>query len=167
MSADLAAIVSRLEAVAVKLESAAAGGGGAPLEEGEVPAFVTEFDDLVAGDVKTFLDLSIKAGDAAAAAAPMFEKSFKLTRDLLTIVGASKKPAGWPGAMPDNITAIIQEVGGLMGEMGNLRGTREIEKALGEGSQTLSWVVQPSLPATHVKDMGEAMWFWGQKVVAE
>ena len=167
--AILLALVVRIESAATTYCLNGGGSGGAgtveAAEAGEVPAFVNEFDDLVAGEFKTFLDLSNKVGDAAAAAAPMFEKSFQLTRDLLCMVGASKKPAGWPGAMPDNITAIIQEVGGMMGEMGNLPGGREISKAVAEGSQALSWVVMEPLPAPHVKDMGEAMWFWGQKVV--
>jgi len=70
--------------------------------------------------------------------------------------------------MPDNVMAIIQEVGGMLGELGDIRvkgGVKEEEKALGEASQAFTWVVTEPLPAKHVSGMEEAMWFWGQKVL--
>ena len=56
----------------------------------------------------------------------------------------------------------------MMGELGNLRGSREVEKALGEGAQSFSWVIQeaPNLPGKHAQGMSEAMWFWGEPLPA-
>jgi adenylyl cyclase-associated protein len=170
-AADLASLVARLEAVTSRLEAAPGGGSGvcAPAAAVEVAPFVVEYDDIINGELATYVAASAKVGGCAEDQAKLFEQAFKDTRELLEIASGSKKPDGWPGAMPDNVMGIIQKVGGNIGAIGEIDGfkTKQLEytKALSDGAQALSWVVMDPTPAPHCRESCDSMWFNGQKVV--
>ena len=173
-TADLAALVARLEAVTSRLEAVPAGGvggGGGAAAAGsvEVAPSVLAYDDLINGVVAEYLAASEKVGGPCLEQAKLFAEAFKELRDLLEIASGSKKPDGWPGNMPDNVMAIIQSVGGKIGAIGEIDGFKEKQlehtKALGDAAGALSWVVMDPTPVPHSKEAGDAAWFNGQKVL--
>ena len=172
-TADLAALVARLEAVTSRLEAvpASGGGGGAAAGPVEVSPSVLAYDDLVNGEVAAYMAASEKVGGSCLAQATLFVDGFKELRELLEIASGSKKPADWPGAMPDNVMAIIQSVGGKIGEIGEIDGFKEKQllytKAMGDAAGALSWVVMEPTPVPHAREAGDAAWFNGQKVLME
>ena len=127
------------------------------------------YDELINGVVADYLAASENVGGPCFAQAKLFAEGFKELRGLLEIASGSKKPNGWPGAMPDNVMAIIQSVGGKIGEIGEIDGFKDKQlehtKALGDAAGALSWVVMDPTPVPHSKEAGDAAWFNGQKVL--
>ena len=127
------------------------------------------YDDLINGELAAYAEASAKIGGPCEEQAQLFCDAFRRLRDLLEIASGSKKPDGWPGAMPDNVMEIIQGVGGAIGAIGEIDGFKagqlEYTKALGDGAGALSWVVMEPTPVPHCKEACDSMWFNGQKVL--
>ena len=80
------------------------------------------YDDLINGELAAYAEASAKVGGPCEEQAQLFCDAFRQLRDLLEIASGSKKPDGWPGAMPDNVMEIIQGVGGAIGAIGEIDG---------------------------------------------
>jgi adenylyl cyclase-associated protein len=176
---NLSELVHRLEAVTTAIEGGApiaTGGGGAAAdstEDVELKPFVGEYDDIISGELAAYVACSKKLGGPCEQQAVGIAECFAMTRELLTIVCASKKPDGWPGSMDTcpNVAEMIQKIGGKMMEVGDIDGFKAKQnnhcKAVEGGVQFLSWVVVEPTPGPHCKDMAESMWFYGMKVLVE
>jgi len=87
---DLLSLVKRLEAVALKLESTAGGSGaGAAVNA----ASLADFDEIVNGPFKNFLDLSKRIGSEVATMGDMVETAVKAHRAYLELATKAKKPS--------------------------------------------------------------------------
>ncbi|KNC54741.1 adenylyl cyclase-associated protein [Thecamonas trahens ATCC 50062] len=168
--ADLTNVVARLEAVASRLEAVAAGGGAAgaaPVEEGDVPRFVEEFDELIAEHIEPFHAAAQTIGGSVATAAGHFVDAVRAQRDFLVVVGSSKKP--------DDATfaALLGPTAEALGAAINVRESvaRSDDafnalSAISEGAPGLGWV-QTTKPAPHAKSMGEAAEFYLNRVLKD
>jgi len=85
---QLAGLVARLEAVAVKLESSG-GAGGAGDDAG---ASVQEFDDICGSSFKQFADLCDKIGGDVATVGQMLQVAMAAQREFLVTAGKCRKP---------------------------------------------------------------------------
>lgn len=166
--------VSRLEAVAARLESLAvtgvkSGSPSAPASSGpDVAApFVKAFDAVLAGEFAKYMTLSAKIGGDVETQANMVKASFQSLRDFLVIASKSKKPAQnvlseLLSPLSQHITAIqeFREKNRTSPNFNHLSGISESIPALG-------WVAVEPTPGPYVKDMQDAGMFYTNRVVKE
>jgi len=160
---DLVALVKRLEAVALKLESAGGGAGGA----GPTAASLGEFDVIVNGPFKTFMDLSKKIGSEVATMGDMVEMAFKAHRAYLELASKAKKPSD--GELP-----MLQKP--MADKMAEIEAFREKGRrceffnhlsAVSESIPALGWINMAPTPAPFVKEMCDASMFYTNRVLKD
>ncbi|XP_013402142.1 adenylyl cyclase-associated protein 1 isoform X2 [Lingula anatina] len=169
--AQLEALVNRLEAVASKLENISSrgigGGGGAGASQEVSHAFVTAFDDLMKGNLATFVDLSNKIGGDVKESAAMLLKGFQAQRQFLSLVAKCKQPS------QDVLVALLKPTSD---EIQNIQAFRQKQhkspfinhlSVLSESSPALGWVTVAPAPGPFVKEMGDAGQFYGNRVLKE
>lgn len=160
---DLVALVKRLEAVALKLESAGGGAGGA----GPTAASLGDFDVIVSGPFKTFMDLSKKIGSEVATMGDMVEMAFKAHRAYLELATKAKKPSD--GELP-----MLQKP--MADKMAEIEAFREKGRrceffnhlsAVSESIPALGWINMAPTPAPFVKEMCDASMFYTNRVLKD
>jgi len=160
---DLVALVKRLEAVALKLESSAGGAGGA----GPTAASLGDFDVIVNGPFKTFMDLSKKIGSEVATMGDMVEMAFMAHRAYLELATKAKKPSD--GELP-----MLQKP--MADKMAEIEAFREKGRrceffnhlsAVSESIPALGWINMAPTPAPFVKEMCDASMFYTNRVLKD
>jgi len=161
---DLLALVKRLEAVTLKLESSAGGGvGGA----GPTAASLGDFDEIVNGPFKNFMDLSKRIGSEVATMGDMVEAAFKAHRAYLEIATKAKKPSD--GELP-----MLQKP--MADKMAEIETFREKGRrcdyfnhlsAISESIPALGWINMAPTPAPFVKEMCDASMFYTNRVLKD
>jgi len=161
---DLLALVKRLEAVALKLESSGAGAGGAA---GPTAASLGDFDVIVNGPFKTFMELSKRIGSEVATMGDMVEAAFMAHRGYLEIATKAKKPSD--GELP----MLQKPMADKMVEIENFRekGRRcdyfNHLSAISESIPALGWINMAPTPAPFVKEMCDASMFYTNRVLKD
>jgi len=158
----LLALVKRLEAVALKLESSGGAGGAGP-----TAASLADFDVIVNGPFKNFMDLSKKIGSEVATMGDLVEAAFKAHRGYLEIASKAKKPSD--GELPmlqkpmaDKMVEIetFREKGRRCDYFNHL-------SAISESIPALGWINMAPAPAPFVKEMCDATMFYTNRVLKD
>lgn len=159
---DLLALVKRLEAVALKLESSAGAGGAGP-----TAASLADFDEIVNGPFKTFMDLSKRIGSEVATMGDMVDAAFKAHRAYLEMATKAKKPSD--GELP-----MLQKP--MADKMAEIETFREKGRrcdyfnhlsAISESIPALGWINMAPTPAPFVKEMCDASMFYTNRVLKD
>lgn len=171
MSAELAALVARLEAVTSRLEGVGAGGGapagGAGGGGGASNAMTEEYDDFLNEFVAKYVEQSNKIGGDVAAQAALVNQAFQAQKAMLSVVAASAKPSD------ADFAALLAPTAGPLGEVIAFRDSHRASKefnhltAMSEGIPALAWVQVTPKPAPHVDQMGQAAEFSLNRVIKD
>jgi len=163
---ELASLVSRLEAVAARLEGTGAGAGAAASSE-STAAFVAAFDEIISGPFTAFLDKSKKIGGDVATIAGLVDAAFKAERNFLTIAAKSKKPAD------KDLGLLLKPISDLISDIQSLREKNRRSdffnhlSAMSESIPALGWVTVAPAPAPFVKEMNDAGQFYTNRVLKD
>eukprot|EP00039_Didymoeca_costata_P028706 m.22002 g.22002 ORF g.22002 m.22002 type:complete len:459 (+) comp7313_c0_seq1:40-1416(+) len=165
--AELSALVSRLEAVAARLETASASGGGGDVATAAGGEMLDAFDEIVNGPVKTFIDASASLGDDVAKQADFVKNAFAAQRAFLVTVSQCKKPSDTV------LQSLLGDMSKIMGDCtafkdGNRR-SKQFNHISGvaEGLPALGWVAMSPKPAPYVKEMSGSAQFYTNRVIKE
>jgi len=178
MSADLAGLVARLEAVAGRLESAtvraapassgAAPSAAAPVSSGGAGnASLDGYDELLNGSFASFVSQGKALGGELAQQIAMVERAFKAQRAFIEVAAKSKKPA--QSALP----ALLKDTSEAIGEITSFRESNRRSpqfnhlSAISEGIPALGWVTMEPKPAPFVKEMKDAAQFYTNRVLKD
>jgi len=148
----------------LKLGSSGAGAGGAA---GPTAASLGDFDVIVNGPFKTFMELSKRIGSEVATMGDMVEAAFMAHRGYLEIATKAKKPSD--GELP----MLQKPMADKMVEIENFRekGRRcdyfNHLSAISESIPALGWINMAPTPAPFVKEMCDASMFYTNRVLKD
>jgi len=159
---DLAGLVARLEAVAVRLETgsqgASSGGGG---------AIVTDYEAILDNNFKQFSSLSAEIGGDVATVGKMLEAAFAAQREFLNIVSKSRKPDD------KQLQLLLKPTSDKIAEIQEYREKNRRSdffnhlSAISESVPALGWVQVAPTPAPFVKEMNDAGQFYTNRVLKD
>ncbi|XP_059087636.1 adenylyl cyclase-associated protein 1-like isoform X4 [Tigriopus californicus] len=162
---ELASLIQRLEAVAIKLESAQGGTGAASAED--LSAHVSAFDDIVAGPFNSFLALSTKIGGDVASQGRMVSDALRAQREFLVIVSKSKLPG------QNDLQKLLKPTSDKINEIQTYRESNRRSEffnhlsAISESIPALGWVTVSPAPSPFVKEMNDAGQFYANRVLKD
>jgi adenylyl cyclase-associated protein len=163
--AAITQLLSRLEAVAARLESvekqlqsgggAGAGAASAPAASGEVSKAVADFDNLVSTYIDEYVNVSAKIDPLVKQQADLVKQAVQAQRDLLYKASQSKKPdAG-------TFASLLKPTSDLMGKIVAIRDSNRASKVFGhlstisEGISALGWVAMVRRLSPHISLVGD------------
>jgi len=146
--AAIAQLLSRLEAVASRLESiekqiASGGGGGggaAAAAPGEITKAVSEFDNLVSTYINEYVALSAKIDPLVKQQADIVLKALHAQRELISKASQSKKPD------MNTFANLLKPTSDLMAQVSSIRDSNRAStvfthlSTISEGISALGWV---------------------------
>jgi len=158
---QLAGLVARLEAVAVKLEGGAGGAGG------DSGASVQGYEAIVSGSFSSFAALCDQIGGDVAAVGAMLRAAFSAQKEFLVAAAKYKKP--------DDATLqlLLKPTSDKISQIQEFREkSRRSEffnhlSAISESVPALGWVAVAPTPAPYVKEMNDAGQFYTNRVLKE
>ena len=134
---------------------------------GPTAASLGDFDVIVSGPFKTFMDLSKKIGSEVATMGDMVEMAFKAHRAYLELASKAKKPSD--GELP-----MLQKP--MADKMAEIEAFREKGRrceffnhlsAVSESIPALGWINMAPTPAPFVKEMCDASMFYTNRVLKD
>ncbi|KAL9039763.1 MAG: hypothetical protein Q9180_002336 [Flavoplaca navasiana] len=149
----------------------ARGGAASPSQQAAapLPPAIDDFDALINGDVKTFVNMSEEIGGLVAEQSAAVLRAFAAERKFLIVTTKAKKP--------DIQSPVYMEVlKDLQATMGVVNDIREANRAsplfkhlstVSEGINVLIWVANESKPADTVTEMLSSAQFWGNRVIQD
>ncbi|XP_064597036.1 adenylyl cyclase-associated protein 1-like isoform X2 [Liolophura sinensis] len=171
---ELAAVVARLESVAVRLESVAAAKGqsSAPaVGRGSSSApdapFVKAYDEFMAGSLSQFLATSSELGGEVAEMGQLTKACFDAQRDFLVMASKSKEPS--MAELPPLLAPLSQKIEAVTNYTEKHRSSKAFNNlsAVSSGIGALGWVSVKPTPGPFVKDMMDSSLFYSNKVLKE
>lgn len=203
-AAELNALISRLEAVATRLETTAGGAGaaseirgeisslrsnpakaigglgaivgalegggvvsGTSVSDGQLSASVSEFDDIMSGNVQNFLTLSKKIGGDVATQGDMVNAAFKAQREYILLASKAKQPPA------SDVPALLKPTSDKISEIQSFREKQRRSEffnhlsAVSESIPALGWVTMAPTPGPFVKEMNDAGQFYTNRVLKD
>lgn len=167
--------VSRLEAVAARLESLAVTGvksGGSVTSEPQAgpmstAPFVLAFDGILNGEFAKFIELSSKIGGDVETQANMVKAAFQDLREFLALASRSKKPA--QNVLQDLLNPLSQHISAIQEFREKNRTSPNFNHLSGisEAIPALGWVAVEPTPGPYVKDMQDAGMFYTNRVLKD
>jgi len=158
-----AALLHRLESIAVKLEHTKPTKGGAGGDEKESARSVSAWDELYKTDVVPFIETA-KTIKGAEKIADMGEHAFKGIGKIIGDASTHKKPSD------EVLGNILAPVGKIIGDADAYADKRSpvfnFQKSFAEVVQALSWVVTPG-PKAHITGQLEAAEFYLSKILVD
>jgi len=163
-------VVGRLESVCKRLESAVAKMGGAEVDEDGVPAYVSEYDAIIAKDLSALVaacgKLKIKACGTTV------RKSFENVGALIAVVHKTAKPAN------ADLMTFLKDASAAIEKAETLKRKRDKRNkpdmgryrlAMYEVCTMTSWVLMapPSLPAPYIKGQVDSAQFHLDRVLKD
>lgn len=164
-TAELSALVSRLEAVTSRLERIPLSGGAGAAEVSSET--LDEFDVVLGGKFKEYFDLSVKLGGEVAEHAALVKQAFKLEREIIATACKHKAPK------PDVSAKVVKPLGDKVNEIvafcEKRRGSKVFNNlmTIKEGIGCVGWVSVSPKPAPYVKEMYDQALFYGNRVIKE
>jgi len=158
---ELATLVSRLEAVADRLE----GAGGA--SSGEASASLAGFDSTVLPAFQLFFQLSAKVGGDAGKMGVLVEEALKEQRKFIEVAAKAKQPAS------SSIQTLLKPTSDKINQIQEFREkSRRSDhfnhlSCISESIPALGWVAVAPAPAPFVKEMNDAGQFYSNRVLKE
>lgn len=170
---DQAALVARLEQVAIRLEKAltrtggAGASAGAAASSGGGSASLDGYDEIINGPLADFLTKSAAVGEDVATQAQIVERAFAAQRAFLAVAAESKKPAD--SALPALLADTSAAIGDIVSFRENNRRSKQFNhlSAVSEGIPALGWVTVSPKPAPFVKEMTAACQFYSNRVLKD
>lgn len=175
--AAITQLLSRLEAVAARLESvekqlqSGGGAGGAassaPAASGEVTKAVSEFDNLVSTYIDEYVNVSAKIDPLVKQQADLVKQAVLAQRDLLYKASQSKKPDA------TTFGNLLKPTSDLMGKIVAIRDANRASKVFGhlstisEGITALGWVASPPTPGPFVDEARASSEFYSNKLLMQ
>ncbi|KAI5785020.1 adenylate cyclase associated N terminal-domain-containing protein [Peziza echinospora] len=139
-----------------------------PVAQAE-PQAVLDYDAIINGEMKKYLELSSEIGGPVAEQSKIIERCFTEQRKFLLITTKAKKPSA-------SSTTFMELIHGMQKEMtavGEIREQTNIGSlyydhlsAVSEGILALVWVVDPN-PEDHIVGMEGASAYYGNRVMKE
>jgi len=174
--AELAAYVSRLEAVTARLESLAGAGGavgaqaaaalgGAP--GAPVSAVVTAYDAILQGAFATFVACSTKIGGEVKSQTDMVQAAFAAQREFLRKASLCKAPP------QQQLISLLQPMSEKISQIQEFRESNRRSalfnhlSTVSESISALGWVTVAPAPGPFVKEMSDAGMFYSNRVLKE
>eukprot|EP00842_Homolaphlyctis_polyrhiza_P000586 jgi/Hompol1/1528/HPOL_004974-RA len=186
MSADaqLAAVIQRLEAATIRLETLAKTGApaagvsadatgtsatsaAAPASASAPAPAVAAFDERMAGPLRDYLALSATVGGLVKEQSEHVEAAIKAQRRIIEIACASRKP---PAATVQEIIKPLQQAIAKVTEIKEKNRQSPLFNHLStvaDGIPALGWVVVEPAPAPYVNDMKDSAQFYANRVIKE
>ncbi|CAK9816611.1 Adenylyl cyclase-associated protein 1 [Anthophora plagiata] len=129
---------------------------------------VTGYEDLLAGPVKEYLQLSEKIGGDVATHSKLVEKAFQLQLEFIRT--AANRPA--PANLSEQITLLAPtstQIQKIQEFREKSRGSQFFNhlSAISESTPALGWVVVTPTPAPYIKEMNDAGQFYTNRVLKE
>ncbi|KAL8653381.1 MAG: hypothetical protein Q9210_002131 [Variospora velana] len=147
------------------------GGPGTPRQQpiAPLPPAIDDFDALINGDVKTFVNMSEEIGGLVAEQSAAVLRAFAAERKFLIVTTKAKKP--------DIQSPVYMEVlKELQSTLGVVNDIREANRAsplfkhlttVSEGINVLIWVANETKPVDLITEMLGSAQFWGNRVIQE
>jgi len=163
----MSALVSRLEAVADRLEKVGAtGGGGGGGDGGDNAASVEAFDEIVGGSFKAFIEKTMALGDEAAQIAPLVQAAFGAQREFLVMASKSQKPSA------AELGPLLAETSTAMGAVSAFKEKNFKSKqgnhlsGMAESMGVLGWVTFDK-PCPYIKETTGSAQFYTNRVIKD
>ncbi|XP_025089872.1 adenylyl cyclase-associated protein 1-like isoform X2 [Pomacea canaliculata] len=161
--------VSRLEAVAARLESLTlqGGRGGGTAESDEVAQSIIAYDEFLKGAVAKFIQNSSAIGGDVQTQAKQVERAFQAQRQFLVAASKSKQP-------PQNV--LMQLIDPVAKQLTAIQEFREHNRrseffnhlsAVSESIAALGWITVSPAPGPYVKEMTDAGTFYTNRVLKD
>ncbi|KAI4193208.1 MAG: hypothetical protein LQ346_003987 [Caloplaca aetnensis] len=134
-----------------------------------LPPAIDDFDALINGDVKTFVNMSEEIGGLVAEQSAAVLRAFAAERKFLIVTTKAKKP-------DIQSTVYMEVLKDLQSTMGVVNDIREANRAsplfkhlttVSEGINLLGWVANENRPVDTITEMLSSAQFWGNKVIQE
>ncbi|XP_052763812.1 adenylyl cyclase-associated protein 1-like [Mya arenaria] len=166
--------VSRLEAVAARLESlavagvsprGAAGSGGSGAEDG--PAVLAYDSEILGGKYAEFIKLSNELGGDLQTQVKMVETGFQELRKFIAMASRSKKPD--QSKLPELLTPLSTCINKIQEFRENNRRSPMFNHLSGisEAIPALGWVAVEKTPGPYVKEMQDSGMFYTNRVIKD
>ncbi|WAR17958.1 CAP1-like protein [Mya arenaria] len=166
--------VSRLEAVAARLESlavagvsprGAAGSGGSGAEDG--PAVLAYDSEILGGKYAEFIKLSNELGGDLQTQVKMVETGFQELRKFIAMASRSKKPD--QSKFPELLTPLSTCINKIQEFRENNRRSPMFNHLSGisEAIPALGWVAVEKTPGPYVKEMQDSGMFYTNRVIKD
>lgn len=161
--------VSRLEAVASRLESLSLRGSGAFAggDTGVVAPFVTAFDDFLAGSFAQFVSLGSQIGGDVKNQLAIVDAAFKAERLVLEVASKSKQPS--QADLFKVVQPVAEKIQAVQDFRENNRRSAQFNhlSALSESVSALGWIAVTPAPGPFVKEMKDAAMFYTNRVLKD
>jgi len=166
---DLPCLISRLEKVAIRLETATkAQTYSEPNSNGEaLNASILAYNEIINGSLKVFTEKSTEVGEDVKIIVDMVNKTFSAQRKFLTIVSKSKKPSD------TDFATLLKEMGDGVDEILSYREKNRRSElfnhlsAISESMAALGWVAVSPAPAPFILEMSNAGQFYTNRVLKD
>lgn len=169
MAANLESIVSRLEAVASKLESVQLGGGsgGGGAVSDEDPIWLDDFNKIYAETWKKFLTDTAAIGGDLAKQGELVSKAFEAHNDILKIAAQNGQPA--QSDLQKVLKPLADAIGAVQKFREDNRPSAQINflSCVSEAIPFLGWIAVAPKPAAYVVQMVESAQFYTNKILKE
>ncbi|KAI9598790.1 adenylate cyclase associated N terminal-domain-containing protein [Syncephalis fuscata] len=181
----LASLLARLELATERLEdlslSSGSSGGAAGGAVGRaiskntdsiqatVPASVEQYDEIINGTLKTYLDQSNEIGDLVKEQSLAVQRLFQLQRQFILLASQSKKPDFESTAFAELIEPIQQTMNTICAYRNDNRGSPFFNhlSTISEGISALGWITVEPAPAPYVGEMKESAHFYANRVLKD
>lgn len=153
---DTAALVARLEAVALSME------GGGSSDDG--------FKTILEGPLAEFVKLSDEIGGDVQSQAAAVKDAMEMMGKLIETASKCKKPSPWPptdAAVVKDYSECVMKIGSFAEKVRKGDAAFNQCKSIGEALGAFSWFFVEPAPAPFVKESADAGKFYGQKVMVE
>ncbi|KAL5014833.1 hypothetical protein ScPMuIL_009103, partial [Solemya velum] len=172
MSKELTTAVSRLEAVASRLENLAKcqqeEGGAKVSSEPEVMAeSVIAFENLIAAHIKKYVELSHVIGGDVQTQADLVQQAFQAQKEFLVQASRSKLPS--QNVLMELLKPTSEKIQAIVDCREKNRRSNFFNhlSAISESVPCLGWVNVSPTPGPFVKDMADAGTFYSNRVLME
>jgi len=139
----------------------------APVAATSGGSFVSDFDDIVNDNLKSYEALSKKLGDVVAQQAELVMTAVHKEKEVIAMAATSKKPAD------AEFQKLIQPISDLMTKAAEIKDKNRGHKhfnhlnTVAEGIQVLGWICVEPAPGPFLKDLIGGSEFWSNKILKD
>ncbi|KAI5278784.1 hypothetical protein KEM54_004435, partial [Ascosphaera aggregata] len=131
----------------------------------DAPKTVQEFDDIINGDVKEFVELGKKIGEPVSGQAKAMMRAFQAERTYIYVAAKAKKPESQPPELLADLRSASEEINNVR-ENNRPSPLFNHLSAVAEGIMALGWFFE-SKPVDFVKETFSSAQFYGNRVLKD
>ncbi|KAL8631388.1 hypothetical protein Q9189_002898 [Teloschistes chrysophthalmus] len=134
-----------------------------------LPPAIDDFDALINGDVKTFVNMSEEIGGLVAEQSASVLRAFAAERKFLIVTTKAKKP----DIQSPVYMEVLKELHTTMGVVSDIREANRTSplfnhlSVVSEGISVLFWVANETKPVETITEMLSSAQYWGNRVVQQ